>query len=193
MPEPSLLQEEEMNASIEYGKRPHKNRKRKNNKVTHINEILKESTLSKLKKDNETIKNPFRIITLPSRQNTPSSGVNKELSSLSNGEVSKSPINEQSLEQEQMMKQEKQERNKECARACRQRKKIYLESIEKENRRLRKELIRYRKELSVYKSKEEAGLLSNLDSSAMITNSIEKLNISKNKESLDDHMVTYIS
>eukprot|EP00826_Nyctotherus_ovalis_P018272 TRINITY_DN15453_c0_g1_i11.p2 TRINITY_DN15453_c0_g1~~TRINITY_DN15453_c0_g1_i11.p2 ORF type:complete len:135 (-),score=32.96 TRINITY_DN15453_c0_g1_i11:788-1192(-) len=111
---------------------------------------------------------------------TPSSDISKEMStplSPFKPEGEDTPLklhsNEASLA-DQMSRNEKQERNRVCARKCRLRKKLYLENIEKENRELKNEIIKYRKELSAYKAKEEAGLLASLNIDAMIEHSFER-------------------
>lgn len=182
-----LLHEEGINLPVAYDKDANKRKRKKIDEVAEIKDTLKACDTNsgeKARKNNprlKAFKKPFKVITLPSDMYTPSSDISKEMS----GPLSpfrpedgdallKSPSNAPSLA-EQMCRNEKQERNRVCARECRLRKKLYLENIEKENKMLKNEIIKYRKELSVYKAKEEAGLLATLNIDAIIEHSFDKL------------------
>jgi len=190
--ETPLFHEEIIHPPIDQATHLHKRKKRKYEDGTNGIDI-------KLKEYKKRV-NPFKVITVSSSAFTPISEKSKEAESASitpfkiesESVLLKSPSNEQSLEMEEMIKNAKQERNRVCARECRLRKKLYLERIEKENKMFRKQIAKYRKELNIYKAKEEARLISDVNINEIITDSIEKLRTDNNntKELLDNYIVS---
>jgi len=181
--------EDEINVSGDYNKIT---RKRKRQKFDDSGCLtLKNSRKIEEKKKHKDklglIKTPFKIV---NEQYGAESDKNKEIQSpfkqTENNSIK--PTNNE----EQIPKNERQERNRVCARKCRLRKKMYLQNIEKENRMLKNEIIKYRKELNTYKAKEEAGLLGSLTINTMKSEAIEKLKVRDTvnaKELLNSYMV----
>jgi len=190
--ETPLFHEEIIHPPIDQATHLHERKKRKYEDATNGIDI-------KLKECKKRV-NPFKIITVSSSAFTPISEKSKEAESVSitplkiesESVLLKSPSNEQYLEMQKMIKNAKQERNRVCARECRLRKKLYLEKIEKENKMFRKQIAKYRKELNIYKAKEEARLISDVNINEMISDSIEKLRTDNNntKELLDNYIVS---
>jgi hypothetical protein len=189
-----MLHEETMRPPIDQITKFHRRRKRK------YKDVKQEIDNELSNKEYEKRKNPFKIITVSSSAFAPDSEKNNdpELTPFLKIEPEDSslisPNNEQSLGMGKVSKDVKQERNRICARECRLRKKLHLENMEKENRMLRKEIARCCKELSMYKAKEEAGLISDVNINAIITNSIDKLKTDNNntKELFDNYMVKLV-
>lgn len=187
---PQTFQDEKANVSSNLTETIRKRKRRKLDPVDTFKGLGKNGGV---KDKFKVIKHPFKIITEMQTLDDRSKEV--QLFPLK-VETESAPLklinNELSSSSELVPKNEKQERNRICARKCRLRKKIYLESIEKENRILKDEIIRYRKELNAYKAKEEAELLKNLSINTIKTDSIEKLKTNSTatpKEMLHNYMV----
>lgn len=189
----NLFQDEEINASSSLIKNTRKLKRRKLDPVDSLKDLGKNGEKG-VKNISRVVKHPFRIIT---EMQTPDDRLKEVQLPPLKVETESPPLksvnNELSLSSELIPKNEKQERNRVCARKCRLRKKMYLETIEKENRDLKDEIVKYRKELNAYKAREEAGLLNNLSINAIKTDYLEKLrtnNTATAKEMLHNYMVT---
>jgi hypothetical protein len=194
--------EEELNVSSDFSKITRKRKRRKPDDPNHS--TLKSSGKFEVKRKRKgairMLKSPFKIIT---KQWDAKSEKSKEVQTPPKqieNDSSKQADNEQTLtpqlKTEQTTKNEKQERNRVCARKCRLRKKLHLENIEKENKILRAEVIKYRKELNTYKTKEEAGLLGSLSINTIKSETVEKLKArttANSKELLNNYMVISVT